>query len=46
MIDRLARDLKASFPGTTGFSAASLCRMRQFHETYAADRLRIWVHDE
>jgi predicted nuclease of restriction endonuclease-like (RecB) superfamily len=36
VVDRLARDLKASFPGTTGFSAASLWRMRQFHETYAA----------
>lgn len=35
VVDRLARDLKASFPGTTGFSAASLWRMRQFHETYA-----------
>jgi tripartite-type tricarboxylate transporter receptor subunit TctC len=34
VVDRLARDLKASFPGTTGFSAASLWRMRQFHETY------------
>ena len=26
VVDRLARDLKASFPGTTGFSAASLWR--------------------
>jgi len=34
VVDRLARDLKASFPGTAGFSAASLWRMRQFHETY------------
>lgn len=36
VVDRLARDLKASFPGTGGFSAASLWRMRQFHEHYAA----------
>ena len=36
VVDRLARDLKASFPGTMGFSAASLWRMRQFHERYAA----------
>lgn len=36
VVDRLARDLKAAFPGTTGFSAASLWRMRQFHERYAA----------
>jgi predicted nuclease of restriction endonuclease-like (RecB) superfamily len=34
VVDRLARDLKTSFPGTAGFSAASLWRMRQFHETY------------
>jgi hypothetical protein len=33
VVDRLARDLRASFPGTAGFSAASLWRMRQFHET-------------
>jgi hypothetical protein len=36
VVDRLARDLKASFRGTMGFSAASLWRMRQFHERYAA----------
>jgi predicted nuclease of restriction endonuclease-like (RecB) superfamily len=36
VVDRLARDLKAAFPGTAGFSAASLWRMRQFHERYAA----------
>ena len=33
---RLARDLKTFFPGTAGFSAASLWRMRQFHEIYTA----------
>ncbi|WP_345944739.1 PDDEXK nuclease domain-containing protein [Variovorax sp. dw_954] len=36
VVDRLARDLKMSFPGTTGFSAASLWRMRQFHQAYSA----------
>jgi hypothetical protein len=36
VVDRLARDLKTSFPGTAGFSAASLWRMRQFHETYTS----------
>ncbi|WP_353506268.1 DUF1016 N-terminal domain-containing protein [Variovorax brevis] len=36
VVDRLARDLEASFPGSRGFSVASLWRMRQFHEVYAA----------
>jgi predicted nuclease of restriction endonuclease-like (RecB) superfamily len=36
VVDRLARDLKTLFPGTAGFSAASLWRMRQFHEIYTA----------
>jgi hypothetical protein len=36
VVDRLAHDLKTFFPGTAGFSAASLWRMRQFHETYTA----------
>lgn len=36
MVDRLARALKAAFQGTTGFTVASLWRMRQFHERYAA----------
>ncbi|WP_436046387.1 DUF1016 N-terminal domain-containing protein [Variovorax paradoxus] len=34
VVDRLARDLKASLAKTAGSSAASLWRMRQFHETY------------
>lgn len=37
-IDRLARDLKASFPGTSCFSAARLWCMRQFDETCAAPK--------
>ena len=36
VVSRLARDLRASFAGTAVFSAASLWRMRQFHETYTA----------
>jgi predicted nuclease of restriction endonuclease-like (RecB) superfamily len=36
VVDRLARDLKRTFPGTTGFSAVYLWRMRQLHETYTA----------
>ena len=36
VVDRLARDLKTFFPGTAGFSAASLWRMRQFNEIYTA----------
>ncbi|MDP9912453.1 putative nuclease of restriction endonuclease-like (RecB) superfamily [Variovorax boronicumulans] len=35
-VDRLARDLKAPFAATAEFSAESLWRMRQFHETCAA----------
>jgi predicted nuclease of restriction endonuclease-like (RecB) superfamily len=36
VVERLARDLKRSFPRTTGFSAVNLWRMRQLHETYTA----------
>jgi len=36
VVERLARDLQRSFPGTTGFSAINLWRMRQLHETYSA----------
>lgn len=36
VVERLSRDLKRSFPGTTGFSSASLWRMRQLHEAYTA----------
>jgi predicted nuclease of restriction endonuclease-like (RecB) superfamily len=36
VVDRLARDLKRTFLGTTGFSAVNLWRMRQLHETYTA----------
>lgn len=36
VVERLSSDLKRSFPGTTGFSAINLWRMRQMHETYMA----------
>lgn len=36
VVERLSNDLKRAFPGTTGFSAANLWRMRQLHETYAS----------
>jgi predicted nuclease of restriction endonuclease-like (RecB) superfamily len=36
VVERLSRDLRLSFPGTTGFSTASLWRMRQLHEIYTA----------
>ena len=34
VVERLSNDLKRAFPGTTGFSAINLWRMRQLHETY------------
>ncbi len=36
VVERLARDLKRSFPATTGFSTINLWHMRQLHETYTA----------
>jgi predicted nuclease of restriction endonuclease-like (RecB) superfamily len=39
VVERLSHDLKKSFPGTTGFSAINLWRMRQLHETYTATDL-------
>lgn len=35
MVENLAKDLRAEFPGTSGFSAQNLWRMKQFYETYA-----------
>lgn len=35
IVEQLARDLQAEFPGLGGFSAANLWRMRRFYETYA-----------
>lgn len=34
VVERLAKDLQAEFPGLSGFSAANLWRMRHFYETY------------
>lgn len=36
VVERLSNDLKRAFPGTTGFSATNLWRMRQLHETYTS----------
>lgn len=35
VVENLARDLKVEFPGTGGFSASNLWRMKLFFETYA-----------
>jgi predicted nuclease of restriction endonuclease-like (RecB) superfamily len=37
VVETLAKDLRAEFPGVSGFSAANLWRIKQFHETYAGD---------
>jgi predicted nuclease of restriction endonuclease-like (RecB) superfamily len=34
VVEQLAKDLQAEFPGTGGFSASNLWRMRQFYQTY------------
>lgn len=36
VVERLSSDLKRAFPGTTGFSAINLWRMRQMHEIYTS----------
>jgi predicted nuclease of restriction endonuclease-like (RecB) superfamily len=36
VVERLAADLRAEFPGIVGFSASNLWRMKLFVETYAA----------
>lgn len=38
VVENLARDLQAEFPGISGFSAANLWRIRQFYEAYAEDQ--------
>ena len=35
VVEKLARDLQEAFPGTTGFSASSLWRMRQFYTAHS-----------
>jgi len=37
VVEQLARDLQAEFPGLGGFSAANLWRMRRFYETYTSN---------
>jgi len=37
VVENLARDLRAEFPGVSGFSAANLWRIKQFYEAYAKD---------
>lgn len=34
VVEQLAKDLQAEFPGISGFSAANLWRMRLFYESY------------
>ena len=35
VVERLATDLRAEFPGVSGFSASNLWRMKAFYEAYA-----------
>ena len=37
VVENLAADLRAEFPGIGGFSAANLWRIKQFHEAYSKD---------
>ena len=37
VVENLAKDLRAEFPGVSGFSAANLWRIKQFYEAYAED---------
>jgi len=36
VVERLAADLQAEFPGVSGFSASNLWRMKGFYEVYAS----------
>lgn len=36
VVERLATDLQAEFPGVSGFSASNLWRMKGFYEVYAS----------
>ncbi len=38
IVNKLAEDLQAEFPGIQGFSASNLWRMRVFYEAYAENR--------
>ena len=37
VVSQLAQDLRAEFPGVSGFSASNLWRMRAFYEAYATN---------
>ena len=46
VVERLAADLQAAFPGTGGFSASNLWRMKSFFETYCdAEKLAPLVRE-
>lgn len=46
VVERLAADLQAAFPGTGGFSASNLWRMKSFFETYSeAEKLAPLVRE-
>jgi len=38
VVESLAKDLRAEFPGVSGFSAANLWRIKQFYEEYASNQ--------
>jgi predicted nuclease of restriction endonuclease-like (RecB) superfamily len=38
VVEQLAKDLQAEFPGIGGFSAANLWRMRLFYEIYTTNQ--------
>ncbi|HTU48396.1 MAG TPA: DUF1016 N-terminal domain-containing protein [Bryobacteraceae bacterium] len=37
VVESLAKDLRAEFPGVSGFSAANLWRIKQFYQAHAKD---------
>ncbi len=37
VVEQLAKDLQAEFPGASGFSASNLWRMRQFYQIYSSN---------
>jgi predicted nuclease of restriction endonuclease-like (RecB) superfamily len=39
IVENLAKDLRAEFPGISGFSSPNLYRMRQFYEMYQGDEI-------
>ena len=52
VVERLAADLQAEFPGVSGFSASNLWRMKGFYEVYASSeklaplvREIAWAHN-